>query len=92
MSETFGDHISPKRDDPCAKQRKLSESIATDPVAVPQTRAPINATSVATATPASTNPQPAGTIPPDLTTMSDHDLISYINPSCFDQGTFADYS
>lgn len=26
---------------------------------------------------------------PDLTTMSDHDLISYINPSCFDQGNFS---
>lgn len=22
----------------------------------------------------------------DITTMSEHDLISYINPSCFDQG------
>ncbi|GLV42329.1 NFAT nuclear factor [Carabus blaptoides fortunei] len=26
-----------------------------------------------------------GMIPPALTNMSDHDLISYINPSCFDQ-------
>lgn len=25
-------------------------------------------------------------LPQDITTMSDHDLISYINPSCFDQG------
>lgn len=23
---------------------------------------------------------------PDLTTISDQDLLSYINPSCFDQG------
>lgn len=75
-----------------AKQRKLSEPISTDPIVpvVPQTRAPINATNVATATATPANPQPTGTIPPDLTTMSDHDLISYINPSCFDQGTFAD--
>lgn len=29
-----------------------------------------------------------GMIPPALTNMSDNDLISYINPSCFDQGTF----
>lgn len=28
----------------------------------------------------------ANTIPQDITTMSDNDLISYINPSCFDQG------
>lgn len=26
----------------------------------------------------------AGTIPQDITTMSEHDLISYINPSCFE--------
>lgn len=26
------------------------------------------------------------TIPQEIATMSDHDLISYINPSCFDQG------
>lgn len=25
-------------------------------------------------------------IPQDITTMSDNDLIRYINPSCFDQG------
>lgn len=25
-----------------------------------------------------------GTIPQDITTMSEHDLISYINPSCFE--------
>lgn len=30
----------------------------------------------------------ANAIPQELTTMSDHDLISYINPSCFDQGMF----
>lgn len=28
---------------------------------------------------------------PDLTTMSDNDLISYINPSCFDQGNFSTF-
>lgn len=56
-----------------------------DPVTVPQTRTPINVTNVATATAPATNPP--GNIP-DLTTMSDHDLISYINPSCFDQGAF----
>lgn len=67
----------------------MSEPMVTDPIIqVPQTRAPIvaNVTNVATAT--TTNPPTTGTIPPDLTTMSDHDLISYINPSCFDQGTF----
>lgn len=31
----------------------------------------------------------AGTMP-DLTTISDQDLLSYINPSCFDQGLCAD--
>lgn len=63
---------------------------------IPQTTlAPINGTISANATAtttATTNPQPTGNIPPDLTTMSDHDLISYINPSCFDQGTFSDKS
>lgn len=29
----------------------------------------------------------ASAIPQELTTMSDNDLISYINPSCFDQGS-----
>lgn len=27
-------------------------------------------------------------IPQELTTMSDNDLLSYINPSCFDQGKY----
>lgn len=27
-------------------------------------------------------------IPQDIAIMSDNDLISYINPSCFDQGEF----
>lgn len=92
-TETIGaDHLSPKRDEMGAKQRKLSEPISTDPIVpvVPQTRTPINAANVATGTATSTTPQPTGTIPPDLTTMSDHDLISYINPSCFDQGIFSD--
>lgn len=31
-------------------------------------------------------PPPPSTIPPEITIMSDHDLISYINPNCFDQG------
>lgn len=40
-----------------------------------------------TAAPTTTQPTTAtGTIPQDIATMSDHDLISYINPSCFDQG------
>lgn len=31
----------------------------------------------------------AGTmLPQELTSMSEHDLLSYINPSCFDQGSF----
>ncbi|XP_015118653.1 nuclear factor of activated T-cells 5 isoform X2 [Diachasma alloeum] len=29
-----------------------------------------------------------GMLPQELTSMSEHDLLSYINPSCFDQGTF----
>jgi nuclear factor of activated T-cells 5 len=37
---------------------------------------PQNVVSTSTAT---------ASIPQELTTMSDHDLISYINPSCFDQ-------
>lgn len=70
-----------------AKQRKISEPITADPI-VPaaQTQSQIvNVTNVATVT--TPNPGTNGTIP-DLTTMSDHDLISYINPSCFDQGNF----
>lgn len=30
-------------------------------------------------------------IPQELTSMSDNDLISYINPSCFDQGEIINY-
>lgn len=44
------------------------------------TKAVIDGTSQVTATAQSV----ATTIPQDITTMSDHDLISYINPSCFD--------
>ncbi|XP_044597630.1 nuclear factor of activated T-cells 5-like isoform X3 [Cotesia glomerata] len=29
-----------------------------------------------------------GMLPQELTSMSEHDLLSYINPSCFDQGAF----
>lgn len=82
----LGDQMSPKHDEFNAKQRKMSEPITADSIVnVPQTRSQINVTNVPTAT--TTNPSTTGTIPPDLTTMSDHDLISYINPSCFDQGT-----
>lgn len=90
-TETVG--ISPKRDEiGTTKQRKLSDSIVPDqsivPVVVPQsTRAPINGTNVTNTPVTAANPQPTGNIPPDLAIMSDHDLISYINPSCFDQGT-----
>lgn len=31
-------------------------------------------------------PTTTGPFTQDITTMSDNDLISYINPSCFDQG------
>lgn len=31
------------------------------------------------------------TIPQELTTMSEKDLISYINPSCFDQSEYFNY-
>lgn len=92
-TETVG--ISPKHDDIVnTKQRKLSDSMVPEqsivPVVVPQqTRAPINGTTVTNATPTAANPQPTGNIPPDLAIMSDHDLISYINPSCFDQGTYS---
>ncbi|XP_031624806.1 nuclear factor of activated T-cells 5-like isoform X2 [Contarinia nasturtii] len=76
-----GDQLSPKRDDLSAKPRKMSEPMVTDPiVSVAQTIATTSAVIVT-----ATNPPTTGTIPPDLTTMSDHDLISYINPSCFDQ-------
>lgn len=46
----------------------------------------INGGAVANAT-ATTTGQPTtqtGTIPQDIATMSEHDLISYINPSCFE--------
>lgn len=59
------------------------------PVISQSTRATINGTNTASTTATTTNPQPTGNIPPDLATMSDNDLISYINPSCFDQGTFS---
>ena len=32
--------------------------------------------------------QPPASIPQEIATMSDHDLISYINPNCFEQGEF----
>lgn len=81
-----GNQISPKRDDMDTRPRKMSEPMTTDQnIQVPQTRPPM-VTNVTTST--TTNPPTTGTLPPDLTTMSDHDLISYINPSCFDQGTF----
>lgn len=95
-TETVG--VSPKHDDiGSTKQRKLSEPMVPDqaivPVVMPQsTRAPINGTTTTNATPTPSNPQPTGNIPPDLTIMSDHDLISYINPSCFDQGTFPEWT
>lgn len=30
--------------------------------------------------------QPPASIPQEIATMSEHDLISYINPNCFEQG------
>lgn len=30
--------------------------------------------------------QPPASIPQEICTMSEHDLISYINPNCFEQG------
>ncbi|XP_055300308.1 nuclear factor of activated T-cells 5-like isoform X2 [Sitodiplosis mosellana] len=81
---SYGNQISPKRDDLDSRPRKISEPMATDPIIpVPQTRAIVtNVPTVAT----NTNPPTTGTIPSDLPlSMSDHDLISYINPSCFDQ-------
>lgn len=93
-----GCHISPKCDEVVnAKQRKLSDSMVTDQPIVPivsvvpqSTRTHINGTNAisTTATTAPTNPQTTGNIPQDLTIMSDNDLISYINPSCFDQGNW----
>lgn len=65
--------------------------MSTDPIIqVAQTR-PTIVTNVPTVATTTTNPQTTGTIPSDLplSMMSDHDLISYINPSCFDQGTIA---
>lgn len=78
--------------DGVVKQRKISEPMVTDSIApittVPQTLTPINLTNGggAAAATTTTNPPQPGIVPPDLTTMSDHDLIRYINPSCFDQG------
>lgn len=33
--------------------------------------------------------QPPASIPQEIATMSEHDLISYINPNCFEQGEHA---
>lgn len=33
-----------------------------------------------------TTPATTTTIPQEIATMSEHDLISYINPQCFEQG------
>lgn len=58
------------------KQRKLSEPMETNnSVAVQNSQQGNNP-----------NVVPTGRLPQDITAMSDHDLISYINPSCFDQG------
>lgn len=78
--------MAPKLDEMNAKQRKISEPMTADPtVTAPQTRAQMNVTNGAAVTAPTTNSTTTGMVP-DLTTMSDHDLISYINPSCFDQG------
>lgn len=77
--------------DGVVKPRKISEPMVTDQIApiatVPQTRSPINVANASVTSSTTTNP-PNGIVQPDLTTLSDHDLISYINPSCFDQGKF----
>lgn len=58
------------------KQRKLSEPMDTNNSAVVQSTQQVNTPNVV----------PTSRLPQDITAMSDHDLISYINPSCFDQG------
>lgn len=69
-----------------SKQPKLQDSMTNGAVtAIPN--APITVSTAATTT--TVHPTTAtGTIPQpvDITTMSDHDLLRYINPSCFDQG------
>lgn len=58
------------------KQRKLSEPMETNNSTVAQTTQQVTPSNVV----------PSARLPQDITAMSDHDLISYINPSCFDQG------
>lgn len=58
------------------KQRKLSEPMETNNSVVVQTTQQVNTPNVVS----------NARLPQDITAMSDHDLISYINPSCFDQG------
>lgn len=41
---------------------------------------------VKVANPVGQQQQPPASIPQEIATMSEHDLISYINPHCFDQG------
>jgi len=66
------------------KQRKISEPMTNSGAATQKTQQQQIGTNVVTPTtahPATTT----GVFPQELTSMSDHDLISYINPSCFDQ-------
>jgi len=63
-----------------AKQAQTNQQIANVVTNVNVTNASANGIQT-------TQPQQPTTnaIPQDITTMSDNDLISYINPSCFDQ-------
>lgn len=92
--ETIGDEITTKLSGPCIrpedmvkKQRKLSEPMTNNAVVVAQTTQQVVVAQTNVVTSTATHPATQqGGIPQDITTMSDHDLISYINPSCFDQG------
>lgn len=60
---------------------KLPETLTNGPLA----NAPLVSATAAANVTATGAPQPPTL---DITTMSDHDLLRYINPSCFDQGKY----
>ncbi|XP_011261279.1 nuclear factor of activated T-cells 5 isoform X4 [Camponotus floridanus] len=74
-------------------QNNIVEQVASKspPVALPVTpnRQAVNAPIPNPTTNTAVNRKPEdGMLPQELTSMSDHDLLSYINPSCFEQNGF----
>lgn len=70
-------------------QNNIVEQVASKspPVALPVTpnRQAVNAPIPNSTTNTAVNRKEDGMLPQELTSMSDHDLLSYINPNCFEQ-------